>query len=235
MAEEEPFVSFWTESTWTTDDVVTLAQSVGTIYSALLAARVRDRLFEQQFRQSREYWRETLRYWEQHLDHPFLHEFFHLWERAMRKGCPPPFFWMPTPSPWMSAEVASLSGMEVFRSLGLYTPETGRCRLHRAKLASPGGFSFTGSGEIIRECRELFKDLAYRIGRRERGKLEITEQYVRLRREYRDENTGAPPLPPVGSERELARIVDEAHANIERMERDGKLLPVVQNLERLPE
>jgi hypothetical protein len=178
MLEDRPHVSFWTEKAWTTEDIITLTGSVGEIYDALLAVHIRDRLAKRQLVQSERYWREVVRSWEEYMDHSFLYEWVHLWERAIRKGLPP-FVPSPVPvpiqQPWSSYYQPQVpTGSEILQSIRSYAEEDDRCRLHAAKFASPGGFSFTGLGEIVKEFRELIKDLWYRNRQeKELGRLEI--------------------------------------------------------------
>lgn len=124
---------------------------------------------------------------------------------------------------------------DILQSLRMYADEGARCRLHAARFASPGGFSFTGLAEIIKEFRELIKDVWYR-NRQEKvkGQLEIIEQYLRIRGEYPNEVPTPPALPPIAWERILLETVDLALRRIQEMERDGKLLPVVDNMDHIP-
>jgi hypothetical protein len=235
MPEEGLYISFWTEQAWTTEDIVTLTGSVGSVYDALLAVRLRDRLAQRQIAQSEGYYRALLRSWEKYVDHPFMHEWIHLWERALRKGIPP-FLPSPLPlpgqQPWGGYyQPQFLTGSEILRSLRTYAEESDRCRLHAARFASPGGFSFTGIGEIVREFRELIKDVWYRNRQeKELGRLEIIEKCLRLRRDYQNDFVA----PPTAPEPTLVETIDSAVSRIERMERDGKLLPVAENMDRVP-
>ncbi len=237
MAEDNGgTIGFRTAGSWTGHDLVTFTTAVSGTYDALLVARVRRRL-EENYVKSLE---GAFRRYEKFLGHPFSHEFFHLWREAIhswRKQGPGPlpfFLYPPIPFGFQDPTAALPSDQDLYENLACYSSEEEQFRVHRVRMASPGGFSFEGIGEILEQFRELVKDLSWRNRtERDRDRLEIIERYLHLRREHPDVNI---PLPPyLRKDKYLVDAVDGHLTQLKALEDRGKLEALRQHLDYVPE
>ena len=82
---------------------------------------------------------------------------------------------------------------EIVRNVNRYSSHDDALHVHKIHIASPGGFSFKGIGEIIEEIRELIRDVWYR-NRQQRvsGDLDLLDKYLKMRRKHPDADL---PLP----------------------------------------
>ena len=100
-------------------------------------------------------------------------------------------------------------------------------------MASPGGFSFQGVGEIIEQFRELIKDIWWRNSTERAGaQLEIVERYLRLRRENPELKI---PLPSYSRKGDfLPKEIERSLNNLRLLEERGRLKAVPKNLDYVP-
>lgn len=228
--QEESCLCFRTKGDWAATDVITLISGASGIYDAFLAVEIQRRREDEQYRRM-EYSLERL---QKYMDHPMYHEFYHMWREYMHmwrkeRGLmpyPPPF---PFPMPFAQQPYEQgPSAFDIFSEIDSFAASGDRLRVRRIHIASPGSFNLSGSGEIIREIRELVKDLWFR-NRQEKtkGELDIIDKYLTMRRENSDLN-----LPPPGSgNRKLVKTVQERIHSLQWLERDGKLLSVPEHIE----
>jgi hypothetical protein len=103
-------------------------------------------------------------------------------------------------------------------------------RIHRIKMASPGGISFSGLADVMKELREFFKDILYRNKQEKKiGQLEIIEKYISVllsvdklsdtQKKLLDE------LPA------LCRILDESVSQIQQLENRNLLADIPKNVD----
>ncbi len=98
--------------------------------------------------------------------------------------------------------------------------------IYRIRMGSPGGISFTGSGEIIREIREFIKDVWYR-NKQERmeGRLRIIREYLQIKKEYK----------LTKQEKKLIKVLEDNLAKLMHLEKTYRLEDVRKNLDYIPE
>ena len=86
---------------------------------------------------------------------------------------------------------------------------------------------------LVEQFRELIRDLWYR-NRQERAKgdLEIIRQFLELRRDHPDINV--PPPRYLQRSRQLIDVTAESVEKLRRLERDGKLVQIPENLDYEP-
>ena len=221
---------FHTKGDWAATDVITLISGASAIYDAFLAVDIQRRLEDEQYRRMEH----SLKRLHKYMDHPINHEFYHMWQDYMRMWrkertlmpYPPPF---PFPMPFAQQPYEQgPSAFDIFSEIDSFASSEDRLRVRRIRIASPGSFNLSGSGEIIREIRELIKDLWFRNQQeRTKGELDIIDKYLTMRRENSDLN-----LPPPGSgNRKLVKTVQERIHSLQWLERDGKLLSVPEHIE----
>ena len=221
---------FRTKGEWAATDVIALVSGASGIYDAFLAVDIQRRREDEQFRRMEH----SLKRLHKYMDHPIYHDFNHMWRDYMRMWrkeriltpYPPPF---PFPIPFaQQLYEQGPSAFEIFSEIDSFAGSEDRLRVRRIHIASPGSFNLSGSGEIIREIRELIKDLWFR-NRQEKakGELDIIDKYLTMRRENSDLN-----LPPPGStNRKLVKNVKECIHSLQSLEKEGKLLSVPEHIE----
>ncbi len=236
METEEKLICFSTFGEWTARDVTSLIDSVAEIYDVFSSYRVITKLQRAQ--------EEALLYrlerYEKYFHHPMYHEWYMVWRdliRDWKKFGPSksfPYQMLPSPFPQPLPEKQLPEAAEIFENIQLYRNIVEELKIDRIHIASPGGFSFSGLGEVIQQFRELIKDLCFRNQHEKRkGELEIIEHYLRLRDEYPDSNL--PPISAILVDRKMINKIQTNIENIRRLEREGKLLPIAENIEKRPE
>ena len=228
--EQGVCLCFRTKGVWAATDVITLISGASGIYDAFLAVDIQRRREDAQY-QLMEY---SLKRLQKYLEHPITLEFYHLWRDYMEMwpkeqiltSSPPPF---PFPIPFTQQPYKQgLSAFDIFSEIDSFAASEDRLSVRRIHIASPGSFDLTGSGEIIREIRELIKDLWFR-NRQEKtkGELDIINKYLTMRRENSDLNL---PLPDPESHKLVRNVQERIHA-LQRLEWDGKLLSVPEHID----
>jgi len=237
--DNKTVICFHTDGEWTGDDVVKLITSVNQMYDVFYSYRVvRDQIKEQE----REYMRNLERsemYFHKYLDHPMYKEFYHIWHRMIKdwymRGHKAPF--MVSTFPFQiqppQTEYKILAPSEVYDDKSLFQAEKEKLIIDRIHIASPGGFSFTGIGEIIEQLRELIKDLWYRNNQEKtKGDLEIIEKYLKVQREYADSNI--PPVTSVTMDRKMLRKMKDSIGHLRSLEDENKLVHVGKHIDDRP-
>jgi hypothetical protein len=102
-------------------------------------------------------------------------------------------------------------------------------RIHRIKMESPGGISFAGIADVMRELREFFKDIWYRNKQEKtKGQLEIIEKYISILIDFDKLNDNQKQLAadlPL-----LCRTLDESVSKIQQLESRKLLADVPENI-----
>jgi hypothetical protein len=228
------FIGFKTTGEWSVAELQTFASSVTKIYNVFFALNFKERIEDKQ----RAFFEEQFH---KNLDHPVCEvDPFMLWrdllKQYMKRKIPylPPLpFWFPFP-PELKETFPRVTATEIFQNFEQYSSDEQWLKIYRIRMGSPGGFSFTGIGEILKEIREFIKDIWYR-NKQEKilGQMDIIDKYICMRKKYSVPNYL--PLPPVPSEKELAKILNEQVNKIRELESKGKLKDVAENVNYLPE
>jgi hypothetical protein len=231
-------IGFRTRGIWTTNDLTLLSTSIGNIYDLFLTKNI--------FHKSQvSYW-ENLDHWfheyEKYIDHPIVYDSYKIWKetlslwRKTRLHYPlPPFPPFNLPDQAMLSLDKGTPDIEyIFNNLDFYSNEHERLQVYRIRISSPGGFSFQGIGKILKEIREMVKDLWYRNNQEKtKGELEIIKRYLDICRENEEIKV---PLPKYLQKRNI--LIDETYKNIKQLrelESQNKLDDVGENIDYIPE
>lgn len=212
---------FRTKGEWAATDVITLVSGASDIYDAFLAVDIQRRREDEQYRRIEH----SLERLHKYMGHPMYHEFYHMWRDYMRMWrkeriltpYPPPF---PFPMPFAQQSYEQgPSAFDIFSDIDSFAGSEDRLRVQRIHIASPGTFNLAGSGEIIREIRELIKDLWFR-NRQEKakGELEIIDKYLTMRKENSDLNLPS----PSSVNRKLVKNVQKRIHYLQSLENDKR-------------
>lgn len=225
-------IGFRSLGKWSVADCASFAVAVSGIYDALLATRVQTRLDEAY----REFIDRSLRRLEGMAGGPFAQELYMFLREWRKHGAPghlASLAFMYGPVPRVGVEEEHRDVYQLYRNIDVYASDVDRLRIFRIHMASPGGFSFEGIGELIGQLRELVKDIWYRNRQeRIRGELEIIERYLHLRTHKAD--IGLPPAAYQPTSPRLVKTVARHVREIKRLEEQGKLGDVVDNLDYEP-
>jgi hypothetical protein len=236
-----PIVGFRTLGGWTAEDVTLLTASASQIYDVFHSLSI----YRESQEQSLSVYFDTIRRFEKYFLHSpeseryykLLRQWLDLYREYFEKGMPffPEFPVLPPPPfpfsfPIQPPSFPILSASEIFRDLRRFSVEEDALRIHKVRMASPGGFTFTGIGEIVKEFRELIKDLWFRNRQeRQKGQLEVIEKYLSIRQNYPEARQLR--FPPPRSERELAQVINQNVNNIRLLEDKGRIGNVGENLD----
>lgn len=216
--------TFLTQGNWTANDLQLLSASVARIYDSRLATFLWTRRFFADVEKRRELLKKAFRSVEKRMPHPFFREWYEVWAELVDKGEYPV---LPFSAPFpLVVQSGFPAPAQIYQSLDLYADEKDRCLIQSARMSSPGGFSFTGLGEIVKEFREFIKDIWYRNSQErrkgeidiEKSKLDLVEKYLAL--------AGS-----VSSSHELNIAVVNGVEGLIELERNGKLRPVDENID----
>ena len=233
-----PFVGFRTSRDWTADDVAVLASSVSGIYNAFLVFRIQRRLQEDQRGEMRSAIEQQLRHFHEYVDSHEEEVFLELWRKSfkrweMMRSSLPLSLPFPLPGVPQQPELPLPNVAQLHSEISRFASHDDRLRVYRINVASPGGFSFTGLGEVVRELRELLKDLWYR-NKQEKvfGQLEIIDKHISMLHRH-----GMVYLPPeaIFADKRLADAVRQYVENLKELEDSGKLKSIPENLDHVPE
>ncbi|MGH2507413.1 MAG: hypothetical protein ACRDHZ_08440 [Ktedonobacteraceae bacterium] len=216
--------TFLTQGNWTVQDLELLAASVSQIYDARLATFLWTKRFLEDIERRRLRLEKAFRLMEKRMPVPFFHEWYEVWLELMKKGeYPAQPFNTPFPLPLQSGYPTAI---QIYESIDLYSERRDRCFIQRARMSSPGGFSFTGLGEIVKELREFIKDLWYRNSQEKRkGEIEIEKSQLDLVEKYLALTESQ------SSSHELTVTVVAGIEGLIELERNGKLRQVDENID----
>ena len=139
---------------------------------------------------------------------------------------PPNLASIPFPDPM--TEIHSFE--EIFSNLHRYFNRSELLRIDKAKMSSPGGFSFVGLAEIIEQIRELIKDIWYK-NKKERivGNLEILEKYLSIHKNHIEQCEQH--LPPIPDAKYLIDVVESHLSILKELEAKGLLKSIPENMD----
>jgi hypothetical protein len=165
---------------------------------------------------------------------PFFYEWFHFWRRRRLKSLPAPYALLAPPFALGLGGASVPPVSDLLGDLESYAQPSERVVIDRIRISSPGGISFSGLGDVIREIRELVKDLWFR-NKQERalGELDIIEKYLGIRERAAESDLVLPPLP--SGHRPVAKQILEGINGWRRLEGDGKLEHVGEHIDERPD
>jgi hypothetical protein len=170
---------------------------------------------------------------------PFYFEFYRVWRRLFIEYRQGKIKFFPTPAAWIGGiqdfnTPVQLNAKEIFDNIKDYSDEIQWLRVSRIKIESPGGFNFTGVGEIIKEFRELIKDIWFRNSQENTlGQLSIIDKFLEMKAKHLELNTIQ--LPANKSRKELAKTINKEINNLKQLEDWSKLDNVGDNIDYTPE
>ena len=228
-------IGFRTATGWTADDVLVLTSSVRDLYNVALTYRIHRDLLARRAEYFTELSETQMR--RMRKMGPMLDEMmfaYRDWIKHARSEpglIPPPFpFGWSIPADQIPVPPVS----DLFDNIRQYSSQSQRLRVFKIHIASPGGFSFQGIAEPIKEIRELIKDLWYRNKNENYdSQLDIIDKFLTLQRKH--SNVQLPLPPAIAADKKLARSVEESARQIRELEQSGKLLPVPENLDYIPD
>jgi hypothetical protein len=231
---------FRTEGQWTGDDVIRLVSSATQIYDVFYSYYVIRNLQKEQEKNYMRNLEKYEHYFHRYLDHPMYEELYHVWLKILEDWrkfghkapfMPPP---LPFPFPFSQIETRFPEPSMIFEEITLYQSSHDKLVVDRIHIASPGGFSFAGIGEIVQQLRELIKDIWFRNNQEKtKGELEIIEKYLRLEKEY--SNSNIPPVSSVTIDRKMLGKIKDSIGQLRTLEEKKKLLNVGEHLDNRPE
>jgi len=236
----ENLIGFKSNEIWTLNDLQKFTGSITEIYSVFSAIKIKE---NQEKRKSSNYKRileDYDHYFHKYLDHPMYFEFYELQRRIIKdyisgkiKNLPNLQFFPVTPFPKFEEDIKQQSIFEIYSDISSYQSSDELIRIYRIKMASPGGFSFQGIGEILKEIREFIKDIWYR-NKQDRicGQLEIIDKYLAIKDKYENSNSN---LPPASNENEIRKILNNNVNNLKQLEKENKLIDIGKNIDYVPE
>jgi hypothetical protein len=229
-------IGFRSIGDWSAKDLAIFSTIVSNIYDALRAVAIKRR-FEENYIEAYELY---VRKMSDFADGPFTYEFYRYWREELRllrksgKTFPIPYLFGSSGNFHTDFDKSIPSSGEIYQNLHLYSEESEDLAIHRIVVRSPGGFSFTGIGEIIKELRELIKDLWFRNNQeRATGQLEILDKYLEMRNKHQDVSLPIPPA--LRRDKVLVEVIQDNVKQLKQLEDDKKLESVAENLEYIPE
>lgn len=237
--DKKNLIGFKSNDIWTNYDLQLFVDSVTAIYNVFTSIKIKQKSIEAELSKSRHMLENYEHYFHKYFDHPMYFEFFELQRRMIKdylsgklKELPniqfPPFI-LPTQ---FKVEAKQPTIYEIYSNIKSYQSNDDLLRIHKIYIASPGGFSFEGVGEVLKELREFIKDIWYR-NKQERicGQLEIIDKYLSVKNKYENSNMN---LPPVSSEDEIKKVLNENVNNLKQLEKENKLMSVAENIDYIP-
>ena len=223
MAEpvETQLIGFRTDGRWTAQDVTVFFDSIATIYDALQSSGIANSIRSESLRESRSRLRDFAKRYRKRMRHPFVEEFWYdyvemIEDWPLDEELPPPPFFPGLPFGHIQPQANVPNASMVFADLGDYRNDDECLVVHRIRMASPGGFSLQGIGEIVKELRELIKDVWFRNAQeRTLGELEIIEKSLAIQHKYQNENVPKPKI--TIDNRKLSKTIRKANRSYQRV------------------
>jgi hypothetical protein len=225
-------ISFFTQGDWSASDVANLSSSASDLYNVFLALDYSSKLNLLLMLPYKELIDRYSQRPDQHIFSEYLEvlkKYFEILikvDMAATDKIPSPFYF-PLLATRLSEDFKSV--YDIYVNIDAYATNSQKLRVRRIQISSPGKFTFEGSGEIIKQLRELIKDFWYR-NKNEKlmGELDIVDKCLKIRRENPDLR-----LPPFPKDiLKLTEVIGSSIGKIEQLERDGKLLDVPKNLDK---
>ncbi len=236
--KEKGIINFKTKGKWTLHDMTDLLISVNQIYNAVYAINVKQLEIDRAIRSLAENIDDYYYYWKEYIRHPLFEDLWHIWKIILekyisRKRLYPPFL-LPWFYPFIPLEILKIievDAVQIYKNIDIYIYPEQQLFIRRIIIESPGVISFEGIGEIIRQIRELIKDIWYR-NRLEKLEKEIElkskkiDYIERLERILKKQNYKQFIKP----ENELIEAIINSVNKLEQLEKDEKLENVPENI-----
>lgn len=221
-------ITLLTNDDWIVNDLETLTRSVALIYDARLATFIWKQRLMIDLEERKKSLKKSIEKVRRHWHGPGPYEWYEAWiEMLETEGVTDVETSLPFGMLRIPASRDVLSPVQILQSIDLFASNSERCRIKQAKMNSPGGFSFTGIGEIIKEFRELLKDIWYRNRQeKEHGEIDLKLKKVDLIEKYLALDSKLAPT------QELIVSVSTGVEGLLEMEKSGKLKPVDENIDK---
>ena len=236
---EKKVINFKTKGKWTLNDMADLLTSVNQIYNAVYAINVKQLEIDRAIKSLAENLDDYYRYWRKYVDHPLFEELWYIWREILKEYISRKRPYSPFLLPWFYlfippdiSKIIEIDAIQICRNIDIYIYPEQRLFIRKIMMESPGVITFEGSGEIIKQIRELIKDLWYR-NRLEKQEKEIElkikkmDYAERLEKILRKQNYRQFIKP----ENELIEIIINGVNKLEQLEKDEKLENVPENIE----
>jgi len=224
---ESDVITLLTNDDWTVNDLQALTRSVALIYDSRLATFIWKERQLADLQERKKSLKKSLEKFKRHWHGPGPYEWYEAWvEMIEEEGAVD----VDTPLPFGALRISAsrdvLSPVQILQSIDLFASRSQRCHIKQAKMSSPGGFSFTGIGEIVKETRELIKDIWYRNRQeKEQGDIDLKLKRIDLIERYLSLESKLAPS------QELIISVSAGVDGLLELEQSGKLKPVDENID----
>ena len=218
--EENSVIEFRTNCQWTTIELITFLETVGSLYDTFLSIEYANHQYKDTminyYRTQQEYLEYISKYSEE------TKCAYRRWLEERRRFSP-----YHAPLPFLAPQLSSISVLDILKDINSIAPQNERLKVNKLYMGSLGGISLKGLGKPIKQIRELIKDLCYR-NKQERlaGKLEIIKTHLVLTKKF--DMT----LIEINK---VAIEINKSMDHIDNLEQNGNLLEVGENLDYIPE
>ena len=241
MSEKE-IINFKIKGKWTLNDMTDLLTSINQIYNAVYAINIKQLEINMIIKSLAENFDDYCSYWIKHLDRSSLFkEFWRIWTEISREYITQkrsyPSFLLPWFYPLITTDISKIieiDAIQIYKNIDTYIYPEQRLFIRKIVMESPGVITFEGSGEIIKQIRELIKDLWYR------NRLEKQEKEIELKIKKMDFAKSLEEILRkqnyrqfIKPENELIEIIINGVNKLEQLEKDEKLENVPENLEKI--
>jgi len=236
--EGQSLITFRTDGVWNIQDIQSFVSAVASFYTTVYGLtkyrRASHEVAEETLYMHKRYLEDMMEY----APHPYMKEMMYLWEKMyhnfekhMKEGYPYKKFmkegypYPPMPFPGMPnvPEIPRLSAISFIEDIKQSMIPDYQLQVYRVKMESPGDWSFSGLSDVVREFRELIKDLWFRNSQEKRkGELEIEAISRVLRDRYH--------VPPKENQK-ITGILTKDKKALENLEKEGKLLPIPEHID----
>ena len=234
---EKKIINFKTNGKWTLKDMQDLLMGISQTYNALYAVNVKQLEIDRALKSLAENLDNYYHYWREYIDYPIFRELLYSWRRLLeeyihRRRPYPPFLlpWFYPFIPYDISKIIEIDVIQIYKNIDIYMYPEQRLCIRKIVMESPGVVTLEGIGEIIKQIRELIKDLWY-INRLEKQEKEIELKIKKIEYAERLEKILRYYGQPIKPENELIEIITNSVSKLEQLEKDGKLENVPENIE----
>ena len=246
MSEKE-IINFKIKGKWTLNDMTDLLTSINQIYNAVYAINIKQLEIDRAIKSLAENLDDYYHYWRKHLDHSSFEELWRIWTEISReyitqKRPYPPFLlpWFYALIPPDISKIIEIDVIQIYKNIDIYIYPEQRLFIRKIVMESPGFISFEGIGEIIKQIRELIKDLWYRNKQEKQEKeIELQKKEIELKIKKMDFAKSLEEILRkqnyrqfIKPENELIKIIINGVNKLEQLEKNGKLENVPENIEK---
>lgn len=240
MENSKNLIGFKTKEIWTLKDLKSFLTSIEDFYNVFSATKIKENIENRKRETYKRMFKDYDHYFHKYLDHPIYFEFIEFQRRILKDYLSGELKYFPQlqlfpvlPFPKLEEETKLPSLFDIYTEISSYQSTEELLRIYKINMASPGGLSFKGIGDVIKELREFIKDIWYR-NKQEKicGQLEIIDKYLGIQNKYENSNFN---LPPASSEDEIRKVLNNGVNNLKRLEKENKLSDVGENIDYTPD